>query len=440
MARVFAITTDRDTVQLDLEGKGEIAFTVTNSTERSLRGSAKISPQDSTKADWFSIAGEMERDYPPKATQQVAVKIAVPPGTPAGKYPFRLIVSSTANPNDDYGEGPLVVFESVEIKKPFPWWIIAAIIAVALIGGAVAAYLLIPKKVDVPNVINQPRKEAKEKITARGLNYEETPIENPNVKEEREEKVLEQEPSEGRIAKGGIIKLTVQVPVPPFAMPDFASTGKNIKEAEEFFSDKYVKLQKTTQATDSQTEGKILAQTPEKGKQLYPGDTVTLTFAIPLVPFPMPQVVGVNKQIDVAQTELENQGLRVTKNDGLDPGVAQGVVIAQSPHAGVMVKSGDPVTLTEAYTLVNIPFTSYATWSIARDRLNDAGLYASSVHGDCTSPVNRSEPPYNTPVKKGTGVVLYTGGDPNRECWRGYFGRYIVPVVKGQLRERPRQP
>lgn len=439
MSRVFAITTDRETVQLDLEGKGEIAFTVTNSTERPLRGAAKISPQDSTKAEWLSIAGELERDYPATATQQVAVKIAVPPGTPAAKYPFRLNVSSTANPDDDYGEGPLVIFESVEVKKPFPWWIIAVIVAVALVGGAVAIFLLIPKKVDVPNVITLPLKEAEKKISERGLVYKKEVNENPNAKVEI---VLDQDPKEGRIQKGGELTLTVEAPVPPFPMPDFAGTGKNIKEAQDFFSDKYVNLVlNQTIPTISEPEGKILAQAPAKDKPVSPGDTVTLTFVPHLTPFPMPGVVGKGKQLVDAKRELENLGLKVTSNDRLDPSVNPGIVVDQQPLEGAQVKSGDPVQLTEAYTLVNVPtINPGTTWQQARDALNKAGLYVSQVHGDCKSAVIRSEPAFNTPVKKNSRVVLITGGDPNNVCYRGIFMGRVILFQKDQIKLPERKP
>src|SRR5262245_45050431 len=173
MKRVFAITTANETARLDSGGKGEVAFTVTNSATRPIRGQLRIKPLDSTKADWLSIAGETERDFSLNATQQVAVKISVPAGTTAGKYSFRLDAVSVANPDEDYTEGPTVAIEVQASEKPksaFPWWIIIVAVAVVVIGGVVAWVLLRPKMVDVPNVLTKTITEAEGIATERGFN------------------------------------------------------------------------------------------------------------------------------------------------------------------------------------------------------------------------------------------------------------------------------
>src|SRR5215510_3127550 len=129
MNRIFAITTASDRVPTGGDGRGEITFTVTNSSARSLRGQLRVRPLGSTNVEWLNIAGETERNFSPNATQQVVVKVSVPPGTPAGKYQFRLDTVSLINPDDDFTEGPTIDMEvkATEVpKKAFPWWIIAA--------------------------------------------------------------------------------------------------------------------------------------------------------------------------------------------------------------------------------------------------------------------------------------------------------------------------
>ena len=166
MNRIFAITAASERVTAGGDGRGEITFTVTNSSARPLRGQLRVRPLGSTKGEWLSVAGEAERVFSPNATQQVVVKVATPPGTPAGKYQFRLDAISVINPDDDFTEGPTIDLEvkaTEAPKKAFPWWIIAAA------GGAVIlivtlTWLLWPKGVEVPDVVGLDVGEATKKF------------------------------------------------------------------------------------------------------------------------------------------------------------------------------------------------------------------------------------------------------------------------------------
>jgi hypothetical protein len=129
MNRIFAITATSERVSVGGDGRGEITFTVTNSSARPLRGQLRVRPLGSTRGEWLGVAGETERAFSPNATQQVVVKVATPPGVPAGKYQFRLDAISVINPDDDFTEGPTVDLEvkaTEAPKKAFPWWIVAA--------------------------------------------------------------------------------------------------------------------------------------------------------------------------------------------------------------------------------------------------------------------------------------------------------------------------
>ncbi|MGH9756008.1 MAG: hypothetical protein ACREA2_24775, partial [Blastocatellia bacterium] len=136
MNRIFDITAASERVSIGGDGRGEITFTVTNGSESLLRGQLRVTLLGSTKGEWLNIAGETERAFSPNATQQVIVKIATPPGAPAGKYQFRLDAISVINPDDDFTEGPTIDFEvkmTEASKKPFPWRLIAAAAALILI-------------------------------------------------------------------------------------------------------------------------------------------------------------------------------------------------------------------------------------------------------------------------------------------------------------------
>jgi hypothetical protein len=166
MSRIFAITAASERVSVGGDGRGEITFTVTNSSMRPLRGQLRVRPLGSTQREWLNIAGEAERAFSPNATQQVLVKVATPPGAPAGKYQFRLDAISVVNPDDDFTEGPTVDLEvkpTEAPKKAFPWLLVAAA-AGAVILIVTLSWLLWPKSVEVPDVVGLDVGEATKKF------------------------------------------------------------------------------------------------------------------------------------------------------------------------------------------------------------------------------------------------------------------------------------
>jgi hypothetical protein len=183
MSRIFAITAASDRVPTGGDGRGEITFTVTNSSARALRGQLRVRPLASTKGEWLSIAGETERNFSPNATQQVVVKVATPPGAPAGKYQFRLDAISVLNPDDDFTEGPTIDFEvkaTEAPKKAFPWLLVAAG-AGAVILIVALTWLLWPSGAEVPDVVGLDLAEATKKIEDSKFKVEVTRQPNSSV-------------------------------------------------------------------------------------------------------------------------------------------------------------------------------------------------------------------------------------------------------------------
>jgi N-acetylneuraminic acid mutarotase len=150
MSSPFAITAATNTVLLDNNRQGQTSFTVSNTTPHTIRGRARIVAQQTTGASWLMLLGEIERDFPGSGSQQYVVQITVPPGASAGDYTFRLDVVDLANPDDNFSEGPTVkcvVPAPVPVKKPFPWWIVAAVVGVLiLLGGGIYGIIQISHK------------------------------------------------------------------------------------------------------------------------------------------------------------------------------------------------------------------------------------------------------------------------------------------------------
>jgi hypothetical protein len=202
MNRIFAITAASDRVTVGGDGRGEITFTVTNSSARPLRGQLRVRPLGQTRGEWLSVAGEIERAFSSNATQQVVVKVATPPGAPAGKYQFRLDAISVINPDDDFTEGPTVDLEvkaTEAPKKAFPWWIVAAA-AGAVILIVTLTWWLWPSGVEAPDVVGLDVAEATKKLEDLKFKVEVTRQVNPSVGLNR---VFSQDPQGKTTAKEG---------------------------------------------------------------------------------------------------------------------------------------------------------------------------------------------------------------------------------------------
>ena len=154
MARLFDITTTSDGATTAPAGTVRLVFTVTNTSQRPLRGSLRAKALDSGQASWLAISGETERDFPPGLAHQVEVNAKVPAGAAAGKFRIRLDALSVANPDDDFTEGPAV---SVTVAAPAPkppaksmWWVWLIVGLVVLFVVGVALFLVFkPKPSDI---------------------------------------------------------------------------------------------------------------------------------------------------------------------------------------------------------------------------------------------------------------------------------------------------
>ncbi len=146
---VFTITAPTDMVHLDYKNHGEVAFTVTNTSGRGLRGRGRIVPQNPAQAGWTKIGGEPERDFAVNGTQQFTVSVDVPKDVTPGKYSFRFDAVSVALPDEEYTQGPTIAFQVQPLPTPkpsFPLWLIPilAILVLVIIGGGI--WLIVPSK------------------------------------------------------------------------------------------------------------------------------------------------------------------------------------------------------------------------------------------------------------------------------------------------------
>ncbi|HXJ93707.1 MAG TPA: PASTA domain-containing protein [Terriglobia bacterium] len=296
MATVFNITTASNTVRLDGQQRGEVAFTVSNTSGRPLRGRAKLVPLDSTPKSWLTIAGESERDFPAGGVQQFTVQVAVPSESKEGRYVFRLDAVAVQNPDEDYTQGPAIAFvlAKQEKAKRFPWWIPAlAVLVIAALG--VGFWLFERGKVEVPSIIGKNLVDANTALAP--LNLKIGNVTNVLTDAASIDKVLSQSPSAGEKAASGSA-VDVQVGVAIVTVPTVV--GKSYNDAVSGLHAAVLDVGQVSNANSPGvlTPGLVLDSNPKAGNSVKSHSTVDLVVQDQNVP--VPNVVGQPFQTAVA--------------------------------------------------------------------------------------------------------------------------------------------
>jgi hypothetical protein len=144
----FQVATTTPELSLGTARHGTAEYTVRNLTGKRLRARVWITPLESAAAGWFAIDGATELLFEVGAEQSVRVSVAADPKAAPGHYSFRLDVASATEPDDEWANGPAVVFElaapEVQPRRPFRWRRVAlgAGGLLAFTGGAAVAFML----------------------------------------------------------------------------------------------------------------------------------------------------------------------------------------------------------------------------------------------------------------------------------------------------------
>jgi len=374
MSSSFAITTAANSTPLDGNRKGETVFTVSNTSVRSLRGRARITPDNAAAATWFALVGGAERDFTVNGTQQYTVQIAVPPAAPAGNYTLRLDMVGVDNPDEDFIQGPSVTFAvpaPLPVKKPFPWWIIAVVVGLVIVG-IVLASMLSPKAVEVPNLIGSPLIVAQSTLEASGLKVS---VVQATAESAQQNRVVAQNPASGaRVQNGSAITLSVGV-VPPSPTPTPTATPTPTPTPTAT-PDRQTTTQLTSSPADSATRGQsvtIIAQVtahdghPPTGNVSFVAENGS---SIPGCTSPVPV----------------NNGLAACTTAGLPAGkhTVTATYNGDTNH-NASVSRPSPLTVTPANTSVSI--TANVSFSFPTWRLNATATVKNTSSGSALIPV-----------------------------------------------------
>jgi eukaryotic-like serine/threonine-protein kinase len=308
-------------------------------------------------ADRYQSAGEMRNDIQ-RALQGMPLA-AVPTytvgyqGTQRMGQATQMAGPTSAIPPYDYGpgEGP----PQLQRRKKWPW-VVAALIAVAIIAGLVYAFSYVSTSAtsySVPDVVGQPLATAERNIASAHL--------SPKVIHQASSTVpkgdvISTSPSSGNtVAKGSTVKLFVSTGTGKVTVPDVRGETQSVATSQ-LQGLGFLVVQKPAPSSTAPS-GQVVRQNPAPGTALAKGSTVTIYVSGGGVQ--VPSVIG--DPAATAQQILRGDGFNVVTKTVAGPTYSTpGNVFDQTPSSGTL-PSGGTVTIYVASQPTPTPTPTQST-------------------------------------------------------------------------------
>ncbi|MEZ4870559.1 MAG: LamG-like jellyroll fold domain-containing protein [Caldilineaceae bacterium] len=146
----FSIEAKPAFTQIDIteNNYADIAFTVTNKSERPVRAEAIVIPlagaadeqgntlEPEAWGHWLTILEETTYDFDASSVKNYTVRVQLPADLRFGEYNFRLIMVNVADPDGKYAQSDVITFKAVgpQLKvSNFVWLALAAVVAITLL-------------------------------------------------------------------------------------------------------------------------------------------------------------------------------------------------------------------------------------------------------------------------------------------------------------------
>ncbi|WP_406722593.1 Stk1 family PASTA domain-containing Ser/Thr kinase [Streptomyces althioticus] len=278
--------------------------------------------------------------------------------------------------------------------------------------------------VAAPNFVGETKADAQKRAdnTDLKLSFTEKPCEN-----QTKGNICEQDPEAGtNVEKGDTISLVVSTGAPKVAVPSVI--GDKLEDAKaELEGEKYEFVVEVEEEISGEEPGTVIEQDPDLGQEVEKGTTVTLTVAKEEAKSTVPDVL--TKSCEEAKAQMaENNLVGNCVDEETDDPNQVGKVIRTSPDRNNQVSKGSQVQIfigkAKEAEKVAVPNINGQRFEDAQRMLAEAGLTISGVVGpqDPNARVITSTPGQGTPVDKGSGVTLVTGGGGGNGGNGGIFG------------------
>jgi beta-lactam-binding protein with PASTA domain len=183
----------------------------------------------------------------------------------------------------------------------------------------------------------------------------------------------------------------------------------------------FFKIERKNRESDK-PEGEVLAQSEDEGTLVNTDETITLTVAIPIKQFPVPQLMC--KTIEEATVLLTDAHLTLGTQSPVTSDECDGapnVVVTQSVPADTPVDRDTPINVdvSTGPATLTVPDVTCTPIGAAKSQLINAGFTNINDDGapveslaQCPNPVNVAlqEPAGGTDVSPDTEIILHQGG------------------------------
>ncbi|WP_030620335.1 Stk1 family PASTA domain-containing Ser/Thr kinase [Streptomyces fulvoviolaceus] len=262
-------------------------------------------------------------------------------------------------------------------------------------------------KADVPDLVGQTLDDARRTADNVGLTL--TVEKRELCADQPKGHVCTQSPTDGELAKGEAVSVTVSTGAPKVEVPDV--TDKNEDDASRILEDKGFKV-KLRHVESTEDPGTVLKQNPDGGEKVEKGTEVTLTAAKEAEKATVPDLSG--STVSEARKLLAEHDLKLGDTTEVDSGAESGTVVGQSVASGEEADTGSAIDVQVAKSVptVQIPTDIVGkTLAEIQDELDGLGLQAAIASGysqASDSVVTTSTPPAGSEVEAGSTVIVFT--------------------------------
>jgi serine/threonine-protein kinase len=195
-----------------------------------------------------------------------------------------------------------------------------------------------PPPVRVPNIVGKTLERARELL--RGADLRVGDVRRTYHAELAEGLVIRQS-VDGRddAPLGSAIDVVVSRGPTPLPVPRV--TGRIVEDAVALLKDAGFIVARNDAFSDDVARGRVISQDPARGKNLQPGETVSILVSLGPEEFELPSLLGMGKDEAIARVEqlgLEAQVVPV-------PGGNGSTVVSQLPTVGATVRAGDTIAI-----------------------------------------------------------------------------------------------
>jgi eukaryotic-like serine/threonine-protein kinase len=184
--------------------------------------------------------------------------------------------------------------------------------------------------------------------------------------------------------------------------------GQPVATAEKDIASAGLRSAVVDEASSSVQKGLVINSNPQQGNNVAPNTLVTLYVSKGAAPIAVPNVQG--KQVNEAETTLQNDGFTVTTQQDTTSTQPSGTVVSQNPGPGTLAPPGSKVTLFVSGA-ANVPNVVGLSAQSATASLQSAGFKVNvqTVAGPAnTTPGNvwQQNPGSNATAAPGTTVTI----------------------------------